>query len=195
MARPYTRNMIREQFVAMLEERPLDEITVTDLVARCEINRKTFYYYYQDVYAVLSEIFESELEAVVRCTADTHRWEDGFIEAVRIAGEHRRAVYHVYHSMRREELERYLNAVAEKLMLRYVQHESEGIRVGEEDKRISAQFYQCAMTQMVMNWIGGGMKEDGPALIRRIGALFDGNIRLSLERSADLPAPLWSGGQ
>ena len=45
MAQQYTRNMIRSVFIEMLDERPFDEITVTDLVTRCEINRKTFYYY------------------------------------------------------------------------------------------------------------------------------------------------------
>ena len=65
MAQKYTRNMIRNVFIEMLDERPFDEITVTDLVTRCEINRKTFYYYYQDLYAVLTEIFASELEAVL----------------------------------------------------------------------------------------------------------------------------------
>ena len=80
MARQYTRESIRREFIAMLDERPLDEITVTDLVARCEINRKTFYYYYQDIYAVLSEIFESELEAVYARTRGTDAWEAGFTE-------------------------------------------------------------------------------------------------------------------
>ena len=42
MAQKYTRNMIRNVFIEMLDERPVDEITVTDLVTRCEINRKTF---------------------------------------------------------------------------------------------------------------------------------------------------------
>lgn len=195
MARQYTRESIRREFIAMLDERPLDEITVTDLVARCEINRKTFYYYYQDIYAVLSEIFESELEAVYARTRGTDAWEAGFTEAVRIAMEHKRAVFHVYHSMRREELERYLYTVAGEVMLRYVNRESEGIHASEADKRLIAMFYQCALEQMVLSWIGGGMKEDAPALISRIGLLFDGNIRLSLERSAKLPVPPWKGAE
>lgn len=195
MARQYTRDMIRNVFIEMLDERALDEITVTDLVARCEINRKTFYYYYQDIYAVISEIFEAEVERVVHRSMDAHRWEEGFLEAVNIAMEHRRAVYHIYHSMRREELERYLYTVAGSVMLRYVEQESRGIHASEADKKVIALFYQSALTQMVMTWIGQGMKEDGRALILRIGQLFDGNIRLSLERSAGLPAMPWNGGE
>ena len=60
MAQKYTRNMIRNVFIEMLDERPFDEITVTDLVTRCEINRKTFYRHYRSISDVVTE-FENEL--------------------------------------------------------------------------------------------------------------------------------------
>ncbi|HCL04305.1 MAG TPA: TetR family transcriptional regulator, partial [Lachnoclostridium phytofermentans] len=39
---------------------------------------------------------------------------------------------------------------------------------------------------MLLHWISSGMKEDPQKVIHRIGLLFDGNIALSLERSAKL---------
>ena len=188
MAQKYTRNMIRNVFIEMLDERPFDEITVTDLVTRCEINRKTFYYYYQDLYAVLTEIFESELETVLGGV------KEGIAQAMQIALRHKRAVYHVYHSMQRESLEKYLYNVAGEVMRRYVERQSEGIHASQGDKDIIAQFYQSALTEMVLNWIGQGMKEDGLEMITRIGQLFDGNIRASLKRSENLPVRPWKGG-
>ena len=194
MAQKYTRNMIRNVFIEMLDERPFDEITVTDLVTRCEINRKTFYYYYQDLYAVLTEIFESELETVLGGVKEHVTWEEGIAQAMQIALRHKRAVYHAYHSMQRESLEKYLYNVAGEVMRRYVERQSEGIHASQEDKDIIAQFYQSALTEMVLNWIGQGMKEDGLEMITRIGQLFDGNIRASLKRSENLPVRPWKGG-
>ena len=195
MAQQYTRNMIRNVFIEMLDEKPFDEITVTDLVTRCEINRKTFYYYYQDLYAVLTEIFQSELESVIGGIKGHVTWEEGIAGAMGIAIQHKRAVYHVYHSMQRETLEKYLYNVAGEVMIRYVERESEGIHASQEDKNIIAQFYQSALTEMVLNWIGQGMKEDGLEMINRIGQLFDGNIRASLKRSENLPIRPWKGGR
>lgn len=186
--------MIRNVFIEMLDERPFDEITVTDLVTRCEINRKTFYYYYQDLYAVLTEIFESELETVLGGVKEHVTWEEGIAQAMQIALRHKRAVYHVYHSMQRESLEKYLYNVAGEVMRRYVERQSEGIHASQGDKDIIAQFYQSALTEMVLNWIGQGMKEDGLEMITRIGQLFDGNIRASLKRSENLPVRPWKGG-
>ena len=194
MAQKYTRNMIRNVFIEMLDERPFDEITVTDLVTRCEINRKTFYYYYQDLYAVLTEIFESELEAVLGGVKEHVTWEEGIAQAVQIALQHKRAVYHVYHSMQRETLEKYLYNVAGEVMRRYVERQSAGIHASQGDKDIIAQFYQSALTEMVLNWIGQGMKEDGLEMITRMGQLFDGNIRASLKRSESLPVRPLKGG-
>lgn len=194
MAQKYTRNMIRNVFIEMLDERPFDEITVTDLVTRCEINRKTFYYYYQDLYAVLTEIFESELETVLGGVKEHVTWEEGIAQAMQIALRHKRAVYHVYHSMQRESLEKYLYNVAGEVMRRYVERQSEGIHASQGDKDIIVQFYQSALTEMVLNWIGQGMKEDGLEMITRIGQLFDGNIRASLKRSENLPVRPWKGG-
>lgn len=71
-------------------------------------------------------------------------------------------------------------------MIRYVEKVSDGIPASSEDKKLIASFYQCALTEMVLRWISSGMKEDPETIIRRVGQLFDGNIKLSLKRSAGL---------
>ena len=45
----FTRRAIKEAFTSLLEERPLNDITVKDIVERCGINRNSFYYHYQDL--------------------------------------------------------------------------------------------------------------------------------------------------
>lgn len=191
MARQYTREIIREQFVALLEEKPLDDITVKELVERCQINRKTFYYYYQDLYQVLAELFQSELDRVIACSRQARSWEEGILSAADFAVKHRRAVEHIYHSLRREDLEHYLFNVAGDIMNRYVDSASEGLCAHEADKRMIALFYQSAMTQMVLHWIDGGMQAEPVQTVGRLGKLLDGNIEISLKRSEQLPPNPW----
>ena len=47
--------------LSLLEKKPFDKITVTDIVETCGINRNTFYYYYSDIYDLLEEIFKKEM--------------------------------------------------------------------------------------------------------------------------------------
>lgn len=186
MAQQYTKKMIREAFIKMLNEHPLNKITVKDIATACEINRNTFYYYYTDVYVLLSEIFQTELQTVIDEYNDTLSWEESFIVAAKFALENRTAIYHVYNSMQREELVNYIHNVSGNVMMRYVEKVSNGIPASSADKKLISSFYQCALTEMVLRWISSGMKEDPDTIIRRIGQLFDGNIESSLKRSADL---------
>ena len=186
MAQQYTKKKIREEFIKILNERPLNKITVKDIASACEINRNTFYYYYTDVYALLSELFQTELQTVTDEYNDTFSWEESFIVATKFALENKIAINHVYNSMQREELEDYIYNVSGHVMNRYVEKLSDGISASSGDKKLIASFYQCALTEMVLRWIASGMKEDPDTIIRRIGQLFDGHIALSLKRSAGL---------
>ena len=44
----FTKKAIRESFMRLLAERPVDKITVKDIVLDCGIARNTFYYHYRD---------------------------------------------------------------------------------------------------------------------------------------------------
>lgn len=186
MAHQYTKKIIREEFIKILNERPLNKITVKDIASACDINRNTFYYYYTDIYAILSEIFQIELQIVIDEYNDTLSWEESFIVATKFSLQNKTAIYHVYNSMQKEELEDYLFNVSGNIMSRYVEKVSDGISASSGDKKLIASFYQCALTEMVLRWIASGMKEDPDTIIRRIGRLFDGHIALSLKRSAGL---------
>ena len=186
MAQQYTKKIIQEEFIKILNERPLNKITVKDIASACDINRNTFYYYYTDIYAILSEIFQTELQIVIDEYNDTLSWEESCIVATKFSLQNKTAIYHVYNSMQKEELEDYLFNVSGNIMSRYVEKVSDGISASSGDKKLIASFYQCALTEMVLRWIASGMKEDPDTIIRRIGRLFDGHIALSLKRSAGL---------
>ena len=186
MVQPYTKAIIRENFVDMLNEMPMNKITVKELAERCDINRNTFYYHYADVYELLSELFHTELEKVIEEYNDTLSWEEGFIMAADFAIENKKAVNHIYYSMQREELVDYVYNVAGNIMNNYVRRISRDIDSCEYDRVLISSFYQCALTEMVLRWISSGMKEDPKEIVGRIGKLFDGNIELSLRRSEKL---------
>ena len=40
-----------DSFVKMLSQKPFDKITIKDIIEGCGLNRGTFYYYYDDIYA------------------------------------------------------------------------------------------------------------------------------------------------
>lgn len=55
-----TKTALRETFWQLYQEKPIDKISVREIIERAHYNRSTFYEYYSDIYAVLDEI-ENEL--------------------------------------------------------------------------------------------------------------------------------------
>ena len=62
----FTKRAIKEAFVALLDERPLNKITVKDVVEACGINRNSFYYHFQDLPALLEEIIAQQVQELIQ---------------------------------------------------------------------------------------------------------------------------------
>ena len=60
-----TKKALAASLKQLLKEKPLDKITVTDLVEDCEVNRQTFYYHFQDIYDLIEWIYVSEAARIL----------------------------------------------------------------------------------------------------------------------------------
>lgn len=61
----YTKKAINDTFIELVSKKDIKKITVSEICAKADINRATFYRYYLDVYDLLDSIkkeFEAELK-------------------------------------------------------------------------------------------------------------------------------------
>lgn len=178
----FTKKAITESFIKLLNERPLDKITIKDIVEDCGINRNTFYYHFADIPALVESIMEEESRAAFAGQEQGASWEESFIAAAQFALQNKRMIFHIYNSVRREEVERYLNAIAQEAMSRYVERMAEGYRVNTEDKKLITDFYRVALVGMIVDWLNSGMKYDPEQSVRRLGIMLKGNIEAAFKR-------------
>ncbi len=186
MARKYSRVLIKNEFIKLINQKPHHKITITELVEKCDLNRNTFYYYYEDLLSVLTEVFDDELSKITSGYNSGNTWKDVLMQVTEFARENRKAVFHVYNSMQREELERFLYDFTEKSLRKFVSDECEDMKVNNFDKELIVKFFQMALTGMLIEWISKGMKEDIDFVIERMSLLLDGNVKSLLEHSTRL---------
>lgn len=175
-----TKQLIKDSLVRLLNQRPLDKITVKDVVEECGINRNTFYYHYQDLFEVVEEVLVPEKPSGKLPDS----WQDSVLYAARFALENKKAVYHLYNSARRSRMEDYFFEAIEPVIAEYIRRQSEGLKVSEEDMDYLCVFYKSAVVGIFRQWMQDGMKKDPAEGIKRLGELIDGNLRRSLERAA-----------
>ena len=80
----------------MLEERPLSNITVKDIVEKCGINRNSFYYHYQDIPALIEEIVKEEAEQILEKYPSVSTIVECFDALIEFASHRKRAIMHIY---------------------------------------------------------------------------------------------------
>lgn len=179
-----TKAIIREGFVALLDKEPFNKITVRDITEHCKVSRNTFYYYYQDIYALLEDTFNTEIERLTAESKSYDSWQKAFLDATTFARAHRKAIFHIYNSTNRSLLEQYYQKTVLTAMVAFVRKEADGLDVAEHNILALAKFYTAALVGLTVDWLNGGMRNDPAAFLDDLVPLLDGNIRVSLERTA-----------
>lgn len=67
-----SRRLIRQAFLELLDEKPFEKITITDIVTRADLNRSTFYAHYPDIIGVVEDIQEDIFRANITLLENTH---------------------------------------------------------------------------------------------------------------------------
>lgn len=60
----YTKKVITETFLNLLEKKDISNITVTEICELSDVNRGTFYRYYTDIYDLLKQIEQEFIEEI-----------------------------------------------------------------------------------------------------------------------------------
>ena len=75
-----TKRALAQSLKHLMEQKPLEKITVVDISEDCGVNRQTFYYHFQDIYDLIEWIYINEAEKRLgeKTTYDT--WQEGFLQ-------------------------------------------------------------------------------------------------------------------
>lgn len=180
-----TKTRIMEGFLQLLEQRPLDKISVVDVADHCGINRNTFYYYYCDIYALIRELLELVAQRMIAEGLSDRNWTEIAQQLTAFIREHRRAVTHLFHSSQRDLLEDYIYDVTYAVTESLVRRTAAGLPVSEEDLHTVTMYFTSALLAMISRWLRFGLKDNAEQTVERTGYLLEGSLRRMLERSCE----------
>jgi len=162
----FTRKAIKESFLKLLNQRPLSQITVKDIVEDCGINRNSFYYHFQDLPDLVREIGNEMMAGLVAKYPTISSVEQSFDAVVDYLMQNKRAIYHIYHSISRDIFERHLMELCQYVAATYI-----GAAAGgqpQEDIDVLIRYHRCVCFGTVIDWLNSGMKDDIAAYFRQI---------------------------
>lgn len=178
-----TKRAIVDATVALAQVRPLNKITVRDIVEACGITRNTFYYHFHDIYEVLEFAIESAFAEISAACGDNP--ERLLFALVDFCVENKRLFISLYRAIGGERVSDYVGKQINALLRAQLVQDACDLAVNDDDLRVICAFYEEALTGLLMRWIRNDAKDPAGERLRadvaRVRVIFDGNLRLCLE--------------
>lgn len=178
----FTRNAIKSTFLKLINERPLSQITVKDIVSECGVNRNTFYYYFEDIPKLIEDIIEEETDRIIQEFPSIALLEDCLNAMIDFALKNKRVVLHIYNSVNRAIYEKYLWKICEHTIEKYIDTVLNGRKINKTDETVISQYFACVLFGVVSGWLNKGMKEDIQSAFKLICELQKGTFEEMIRR-------------
>ncbi|MDY6112262.1 MAG: TetR/AcrR family transcriptional regulator [Ellagibacter isourolithinifaciens] len=168
----YTRRLIIDTFSDMLERMPFDKITVTALIKECNVGRNTFYYHYEDIYALLDDAMAQWIEQYVDATQDM-TWQEVLKSILYTCRTNKSKIYHIFNSLSRDQLMQYIFGKIEAPINAYIQTLSEEEYDDPKQAEVIGDVFGYAISGYFMHFLWNDMEDDIDENVKNLGIIFD----------------------
>lgn len=165
--------------------KPLNKISVSEIVADCNVNRKTFYYHFTDIYDLLKWMLEQEAVTVVK-SYDLHT---DYEAAMRFVIDYIEKNAHIlncaYSSMGREQMKLILKKDFIEVITSVVEgfeHEMD-LALAPDYKDFVCEFYTEAMAAVLVSMFADPEKRSSDTLVAYMSSLIKTTIPAILKES------------
>ncbi|MDD6233606.1 MAG: TetR/AcrR family transcriptional regulator C-terminal domain-containing protein [Lachnospiraceae bacterium] len=102
-----TKKALCSTLKELMKHKAFSKITVSELIRECNVNRKTFYYHFEDIYALLRWTLEQEAFDVVRSFDFTDDYKNMFLFVIDYVEKNSFFLNCIYDSIGRDEMKRF----------------------------------------------------------------------------------------
>ncbi|WP_155285903.1 TetR/AcrR family transcriptional regulator C-terminal domain-containing protein [Lacticaseibacillus zhaodongensis] len=175
MSATTTKVQLADTLKMMMRTTPLDKITIDELTTKAGVTRNTFYYHFEDIYALLKWIYDQEIVSQMRAHAQIDEWHQAYQLLLDYIYDNREFCIASVHSVGRDLLERLLITVSSEMVQRVVTDADQELpRVLADD---IVNFYAIALVGQIIKWLIDGVVEPKSALMRRADIVLSGGIK------------------
>lgn len=161
-----TKKMLAAALKEEMNSKPLSKITVSEIVRKCGVNRKTFYYHFADIYDLLKWMLDEEAVEVVKKFDLMLNAEEAIAFVIDYVEANQHILNCIYDAMGRAEMRRFFAADFTSIISGVIDQAGEetGVRVDARFKSSLAEFCTEALTGMMINLFTGAVPHDRTAI-------------------------------
>nr|WP_319488224.1 dihydroxyacetone kinase transcriptional activator DhaS [uncultured Caproiciproducens sp.] len=177
-----TKKAIAASIKDLMKKRPLQKISVADIVEHCGINRQTFYYHFKDKYDLVDWIYYNEVVSAVTQNRTFEEWSSVALDVLNTMKKEQYFYSNALCVTGQNAFQDYFFNVTKDLIGEMLGIISQGNRLDEEDRAFIAEFYSYGLVGMVIQWARCGMKQPPEQIVQRLTHFVDDSKLYAAER-------------
>ena len=172
---------------SLMAQKPLNKITVAEIMHACGMARQHFYYHFEDIYDAVRWIFDQEAVALLREHEGVMLWQDGLLQLFQYLQENRAVCLCALHSISREHLKRFFQTDIRAIIQDTVLQIAAELQYQASDREVAllTEVYVGALVSMMEDWLLGEIQETPEELIQFVDQLLRDHVRGAALRLAE----------
>ncbi len=183
-----TKKALAASLKKFMKQKPLSKITVSQLISDCNVNRKTFYYHFEDIYDLLKWTLEEEAIEVVKQYDLLVDYQEVITFVMDYVEENQHILNCAYDSLGREGMKWFLYADFIGILSTLIEgiEQQENIHADAEFKQFLCEFYTEALSGILINWFHDSKGRDRDKTIQDILLILRASLPNVLRASQQL---------
>ena len=181
-----TKKALCQALKDLMQQKAFSKITVSELIKACNINRKTFYYHFEDIYALLRWMLEQEAFQVLAQFDFSSDFQEAFYFIIDYVEQNSYVLNCMYDSVGRDELKRffYYDVIGPIGQIIRNAEEETGIHVSDAFRDFLCDFYAEGIAGMFISLFQHPDKYSTDDLITYFSTIIQNSIPAILTANA-----------
>jgi len=168
-----TKEAMASSLKKYMGKKPLSKITVSEIITDCNVNRKTFYYHFEDIYALLKWMLDRETIEVLKQFDLLVDYEDALRYVIDYVEKNTHILNCAYDSMGKEQLSRFFRNDFQELTMNTLKEaeEQQNIQLDEDTRKFICDFILEGTVGLIINDIKSKEHYDREKTIKNVCAV------------------------
>ena len=173
-----TKRALASSLRNAMEKKPFSKITVTEIITDCGVNRKTFYYHFQDIYALLKWMLKQDAIEVIKSFDIAADFDEAILFVMNYVEDNNHLISCAYDAIGHDVVKSFFYSDFIDMMNRYIESKEKKLGIHLEDKYrdFVSKFYTEALSGMLMDWIRDRDTVDKDTVIAYITKTFSTSL-------------------
>lgn len=178
-----TKHRMAQSLKKLMSRKSFDKITVREILEDANVTRPTFYDHFEDIYDLMTWMFDTELLTLLEKSENCISWDDVILLVLRYVESNRDVCLCAYNSIGRDMLQRLFSEKAKAIMQNFIDNLLTEIPARPCDVEFITEFYTMSLVSVLTQWLLHPKGRTPENIIDQIDIAVHGSVEEALKRS------------